>query len=766
MGVKVNFNPNTKIIEVTIPPTGSPPFIDLDVRIDIYSDGKEDWLADPILNKLLFPVTALGGDPLPGDRALGSTFFLEYGWKIRPYNANHTFSVVGNLYTRDGSDPFLNTIDPYTVKVISTVSNLIEQVITGAAGSCDSDAIASAVWEKNINGVVAGSFGEVMKSQAFGGQVHVSQNAGVSGTAYPIGTEKNPVNNIADAVTIGTAEGIAVMHIDEDITVLSTDNIDGFHLMGSHSTKSEIIVQAGASTDFSKFSDCVLNGTLDGWVEITDATIEDLIGLQAVVRRCMLSPGTFVLGGVRATHFLNCFSGVPGLGTPEIDCNGSGPTFALRNYSGGIKIVNKTGPESVTLDLDPGQAIIDGTVTAGTIAVRGVGVLFDNSAGSTIVNSDGLINPVVNAAATWNMTSGAPGSPTLTYGDIVENNAFNFNLLAALQISVDAVPQDVWDVDASTVVADSFGEIARRVAFNGVVYVDPNGTAGTTYPTGTLGQPVSNIADAVSIATAEDIPNLWLLDDITLLATDNVNGLNIEGQNASRSSVTVTAGAKTNQTQWKNIKLDGTMNGTAIIRESILENLSNFSGIAFNCLLNPGTVAIDPTPPQPVFFLSCYSGVPSTNPIIDLVNSGIHLIVRAFSGGFEIQNMNGTSIACIDFNSGALVLDSTVTGGSVIIRGTYGLTDNSAGATVTQDTNLDHIETKVDLVQLDVTDIVATTLTILKYHANRTLIDETAFTLTVFEDDRVTPLIVFDLKDETGTASITSIFERIPLGSP
>ncbi len=52
--------------------------------------------------------------------------------------------------------------------------------------------------------------------------------------------------------------------------------------------------------------------------------------------------------------------------------------------------------------------------------------------------------------------------------------------------------------------------------------------------------------------------------------------------------------------------------------------------------------------------------------------------------------------------------------------------------------------------------------TILKYHKNRTFIDESAFTLTVYDDDKVTPIKVFDLKDENGIASITSIFERIP----
>lgn len=51
---------------------------------------------------------------------------------------------------------------------------------------------------------------------------------------------------------------------------------------------------------------------------------------------------------------------------------------------------------------------------------------------------------------------------------------------------------------------------------------------------------------------------------------------------------------------------------------------------------------------------------------------------------------------------------------------------------------------------------------ILKYSANKTKIDKNAKTLTVFDDNGVTPLKVFDLKDFNGVASITEIAERVP----
>lgn len=51
---------------------------------------------------------------------------------------------------------------------------------------------------------------------------------------------------------------------------------------------------------------------------------------------------------------------------------------------------------------------------------------------------------------------------------------------------------------------------------------------------------------------------------------------------------------------------------------------------------------------------------------------------------------------------------------------------------------------------------------ILKYSANRTKIDQSAKTLTIYDDDSITPLKVFNLKDFNGIGSITEIAERMP----
>ncbi len=110
----------------------------VDVK-DMYSRWKE-WCATSDNSKFLPAFSALGGDPLPGSRYLGTTYFVENGWKIRPYEGNHTLVVSGNMYSRDGSDPFVNTLGNFNVRIMLSVSNLVDTVnLSGGGGASAAD---------------------------------------------------------------------------------------------------------------------------------------------------------------------------------------------------------------------------------------------------------------------------------------------------------------------------------------------------------------------------------------------------------------------------------------------------------------------------------------------------------------------------------------------------------------------------------------------------------------------------------------------------
>lgn len=150
----VTFDGNLKIININFGETL------VDVKRDIYSAWKE-WITVDDNSKFPVAISAIGGDPLPGGKFLGTTFFLENGWKIKPFEADHTLTVSGNLYSRDGSDPFVSTIGNYNIRVNLTTSNLVDTISTAGGTSVDPNDIAVAVWNRlAVASTGSGTFGE------------------------------------------------------------------------------------------------------------------------------------------------------------------------------------------------------------------------------------------------------------------------------------------------------------------------------------------------------------------------------------------------------------------------------------------------------------------------------------------------------------------------------------------------------------------------------------------------------------------------------
>lgn len=101
---------------------------------DIYSDWKR-WLLEGDNTKFAPAFTPVGGDPITADQALGTTYFLENGWRIRPAETSHKLVLVGNIYTREpGQSVFLSTLGAFTVSAETRVSAIVERIfIDGSA---------------------------------------------------------------------------------------------------------------------------------------------------------------------------------------------------------------------------------------------------------------------------------------------------------------------------------------------------------------------------------------------------------------------------------------------------------------------------------------------------------------------------------------------------------------------------------------------------------------------------------------------------------
>lgn len=119
---------------------------ELSVQIELYSDWKE-WVRTDSNAKYEQAFSTTGGDALSLTLNLGDYYFLENGWKIRPYEGNHVLTVTGNLFTRDGLSPFVSTVGSYNVSIRSNYASLTQTTAGGGTTAND-------IWNSQLEGSV------------------------------------------------------------------------------------------------------------------------------------------------------------------------------------------------------------------------------------------------------------------------------------------------------------------------------------------------------------------------------------------------------------------------------------------------------------------------------------------------------------------------------------------------------------------------------------------------------------------------------------
>jgi len=154
---------DNKVIYISIAPVGG--VITVDVQVDLYSHIKKDWLDVPAYHKFKFPFAPVGGNLTKPPTKISPYYFLLNGWKMRPYEANHTLYLTnGYLLVDGGGDPWLPTLGTYTVNIRDTVP--ADAYATSQAISAgDLTNISDAVWEKDVGTPISNSFGDYVANK-------------------------------------------------------------------------------------------------------------------------------------------------------------------------------------------------------------------------------------------------------------------------------------------------------------------------------------------------------------------------------------------------------------------------------------------------------------------------------------------------------------------------------------------------------------------------------------------------------------------------
>lgn len=251
---------------------------------------------------------------------------------------------------------------------------------------------------------------------------------------------------------------------------------------------------------------------------------------------------------------------------------------------------------------------------------------------------------------------------------------------------------------AEIIRADKELEAIQWVAFNNVVSIDiVNGKAGTEYPLGTVGEPVNNLADALAIAQSRNINDFFVKGNLTI-ANGDFSGYRFIGYNAYRSLITIDPTATFSVLEISEATITGYFSGNCIIRNSLILDIYNYSGIMFQTAIGDGVIQLAPNSTS--LFLDTYTSLVGGSPNFIDFNFGdnISFNVRSHSGRLLLQNCDkATCVGKIEVSGGSILFDSTVTAGSFGVAGTADLIDNSNGATVdsTRLVHTDEIASKV-----------------------------------------------------------------------
>ena len=223
-------------------------------------------------------------------------------------------------------------------------------------------------------------------ASAYQGEI-VFSALGQAGTETPIGTRSTPSSSFSDSITLANNLGVRRIQMASSGTLGVGDIATGKVFGGDNPSVDVLTIRTAAEVTDCSFENLTVEGTLDGNNVFKNCTVASINYVNGLLQECSLT-GTIAVDGTAQCNIINCWSGTAGVEDTQlvtIDMGGSGNSLALRNYAGGLRIRNYTGGGAITLDFASGRVIIDATCTGGTIGIRGVCDVTDNSPPECVV---------------------------------------------------------------------------------------------------------------------------------------------------------------------------------------------------------------------------------------------------------------------------------------------------------------------------------------------------------------------------------------------
>jgi hypothetical protein len=222
--------------------------------------------------------------------------------------------------------------------------------------------------------------------------------------------------------------------------------------------------------------------------------------------------------------------------------------------------------------------------------------------------------------------------------------------------------------DGYAILSDYNAAIERTL--DGVYVDDINGVAGTTWPIGTPGMPVSNLADAFTIAVARNLKVIHLSGSFVL--SDNIPDMYTFVGESSGSADIDFNNHDAAASNFKNLYLTGIATGGSIwVEDCYCENLTADIGFGRNCVFTGSVTIMAASIISFCQFVGCQLTVPEDAVYLTDISGGLVLL------------QSGASVSVYVYgNALHFEIDVSCTGGSVDIDGDVYVIDSSGGATI------------------------------------------------------------------------------------
>jgi hypothetical protein len=234
------------------------------------------------------------------------------------------------------------------------------------------------------------TYSKEIEDQSFAdGRIFLDVVDGLPGSDYPRGTTTSPVDNFTDATSINTNRNLPHRYLIKGSISLTSEDMSGDDWLGT-TLPTDSIAFGGSTVTSAHFERLKLSGSVVGSFTARECVLENVSGFNGFLFGGAIA-GTLTLAAGEA-HVVNAYAAVTGTGSITIDYDGQAVSGFIPGWGGGLTITNHSNVSSSTaIDMHSGTVTIDSTCTDGTIVVRGVGTLVDNSGAGCTVVSTGLL---------------------------------------------------------------------------------------------------------------------------------------------------------------------------------------------------------------------------------------------------------------------------------------------------------------------------------------------------------------------------------------